>query len=216
MGRRGKRLVVFDCDGVLTENHSSWAFLHEYFGSRDNTYFARLYERGLISYLDWMKIDIALMIHAKGGPIRRSEVEGALRNIKLRSSAREVVSELMAMGADIAVVSSGVDALVKRVCEELGIEECYYNELVYEGDELIPGGVARVPLKEKWIIVKEVAEKMGHDLSDVVYVGDSKWDIEVFKRVGVPVAIEPCGEACTYAKYVIKDLRELRDIVKRL
>lgn len=213
IGKRAKFLVVFDCDGVLTENHSSWVMLHEHFGSRDNAYFAKLYERGLISYLDWMKIDVALMIHAKGRPIKKGEVEEALRLVKVRDSAREVIRELTEGGVDIAVVSSGVDILVRRVCDELGIGECYYNELIYEGDELIPGGIARVPLGEKWVVIKEVAEGKGYGLDDVVYVGDSKWDIEVFKRVGVPVAVEPCGEACAHAKYVIKDLVELKSIV---
>ena len=30
-----RKLVVFDCDGVLTESRSSWEVLHEYFGSGD-------------------------------------------------------------------------------------------------------------------------------------------------------------------------------------
>ncbi|MEM4557714.1 MAG: HAD hydrolase family protein, partial [Desulfurococcaceae archaeon] len=70
----------------------------------------------------------------------------------------------------------------------------------------------RVPLKEKPKIIEKLAVESGVDLTNTVYVGDSEWDIEVFKIVGVPVAVEPCGKACQYAKYVIRDLEELLNI----
>lgn len=204
-----KPLVVFDCDGVLTENDSSWRIMHEYFGSRDNAYFARLYERGVISYLDWMKIDIALMIHSFGSPITRKHVEEVFSKVKVRSEAFRVVRELLKDGFEIAVVSSGVDTLVKRVCSELGVKDCFYNDLVFVDDELIPGGVARVPLRDKWLVVKELAYSKGYEMREVAYVGDSKWDIMVFKHVGIPIAVKPCGEACSYAKYVVENLEEI-------
>ncbi|MEM1696217.1 MAG: HAD-IB family phosphatase [Desulfurococcaceae archaeon] len=207
-----RKLVVFDCDGVLTESRSSWEVLHEYFGSGDNKYFAELYKRGMITYLDWMKIDIALMINSWKKPILKEDVVRALSSIKLKSSSIKVVNELRKRGVLLAVVSSGVDILVKRVCEHLGIDLCFYNDLMFVDNELLPGGVDRVPLKEKPKIIERLAVESGVDLINTVYVGDSEWDIEVFKIVGVPVAVEPCGKACQYAKYVIRDLEELLNI----
>lgn len=206
------KLVVFDCDGVLTDNSSSWKVLHEYFGSRDNSYFAELYRRDLITYLDWMKIDIALMISSWGKPILRSDVIKALSKIKLREEAIDVVRELRKKGLTVAVVSSGIDIVVKRVCEMLGIDICLYNELVFVNEELVPGGVDKVPLKDKPRIVRELASSLRVGLENTAYVGDSEWDIDVFEIVGIPIAIEPCGSACKHAKYVIRSLRELLQI----
>lgn len=203
---------MFDCDGVLTENKSSWEALHEYFGSEDNRYFADLYRRGLITYLDWMKIDIALMINSWKKPILKSDVIKALSGIKLKPSAIKVINELKKRGFLLAVVSSGVDLVVKKICEDLNVNLCFYNELVFVNDELIPGGIDRVPLKEKPKIVRNIAEETGMGLANTAYVGDSEWDIDVFKVVNVPIAIEPCDEACRHAKYVVKDLEELLDI----
>ncbi|MEM0378392.1 MAG: HAD-IB family phosphatase [Thermosphaera sp.] len=208
-----KPLVIFDCDGVLTENDSSWRVMHEYFGSRDNTYFARLYEKGIITYLDWMKIDIALMIHSFGSPIKRRHVEEAFSKVKLRSEAYKAVQALLSEGFEVAVVSSGVNILVERVCSELGVRDCLYNDLIFVEDELIPGGIARVPLKEKWVVIKELAGSKGYDMSEVAYVGDSKWDIMVFEHVGIPIAVRPCGEACDYAKYIVDNLEEITRIL---
>ncbi|MEM4490807.1 MAG: HAD-IB family phosphatase [Desulfurococcaceae archaeon] len=204
-----RKLFVFDCDGVLTQEKSSWGVLHEYFGSKDNSYFANLYARGLISYLDWMKIDIALMIHSHGKPITKKEVEKALSNIKIRPGAEEVINKIKSKGHVPAVVSSGVDIVVQRVCRELGVNICLYNELLFHNDELIPGGIVNVPLKEKKDVIKKIAGENGISLENTVYIGDSEWDIEVFKIVPTSVAVEPCGKACAHASFVIRDLPEL-------
>lgn len=204
-----KKLVVFDCEGVLTEEKSSWGLLHKYFGSYDNTYFASLYARGLISYLDWMKIDIALMIHSHGRPITRKDVERALEQVKTRSTARDVVNEIKRRGHIVAVVSSGVDLVVKRICRELGIEICLSNELIFVNDELIPGGIEHVPLKDKKSVIARLASDLGVDLRDVIYIGDSEWDINVFRYVPISIAVEPCGSACSHATYTVKELHEI-------
>lgn len=207
-----RKLFVFDCDGVLTYEKSSWGILHEHFGSRDNSYFADLYARGLISYLDWMKIDVALMIHSYGKPITRGEVEKALSNMRTRQNARTVIDEIKTKGHIPAVVSSGVDIAVRKVCRELGVNVCLYNELLFHNDELIPGGVVNVPLKEKKRIIEKLASELGVSLENTIYIGDSEWDIEVFKTVPVSIAVEPCGKACNYASFVVKDLLDILTI----
>lgn len=207
-----KGIIWFDCDGVLTDHYSSWAFLHKYFGSRDNSFFAELYRKGYISYLDWMKIDIAIMIHSYGKPINRNDIVKALDNIKIREEAIEIIN-LLRKNFVISVISSGIDILVKRICSIIKPDICLYNELLFINDLLIPGGKANVPLKEKADIIEKYTYKYGFTLSSTTYVGDSVWDIDVFKRVGLSIAVEPCGEACKYAKYVIKDLRELLGII---
>ncbi len=207
------RLIFFDCDGVLTVDDSSWRVLHEYFGSRDNSYFAELYRRGVISYLDWMKIDIALMIHSHGAPIKRRDVEEALSKIEIRSEAPLIVKILKRMGYVIGVISSGVDVLVRRVCEAVGSDICLYNELVFHGGELVPGGRPWVPLHLKPYLIEKIASSMGLGMGEVVYVGDSVWDIPVFERVGLSIAVEPCGEACGYADHIVKNLSEIPQIL---
>lgn len=209
-----KGLVWFDCDGVLTDQESSWTYLHKYFGSKDNPLFAEMYRRGYISYLDWMKIDIAIMIYSYGKPITREEVEKALRNINVKKEAKQVVNELKKRGYMVGVISSGVDLLVKRVCREVGIDLCLYNELFFINNILIPGGTANVPLREKPNIIKKYSEQLSIPLSKTVYVGDSIWDIDVFKIVGVSIAVKPCNEACKYADYTINNLSEILEILR--
>ncbi len=208
-----KGIVFFDCDGVLTEAQSSWMTLHSYFGSRDNRFFADLYRRGIISYEDWMKIDIALMINAWGRSIRRSDVEEALGSIELREDAVEAAARLRSAGYIVGVISSGVDILVKRVCHAIDADICLYNELGFVDDILVPGGRAWVPLKEKPYLIEKIAGSMGYSLGDTVYVGDSGWDKLVFKKVGLSIAIKPCGDACDAASHTAETLLEAVEII---
>lgn len=207
-------IIWFDCDGVLTDQESSWIYLHKYFGSKYNPLFSQMYREGYISYLDWMIIDIALMINSRGELIEKSEIERALSNVKIRNTAHIVIDKLRKYFI-IGVISSGIDILVRRICSEINSDICLYNELHFINNILIPGGKANVPLKEKPVIIKNYSKKLGFDLSRVVYVGDSEWDIDVFKIVGLPIAIKPCNNACRYAKYVVDDLVEVIDIVHK-
>jgi len=207
-----KGIIWFDCDGVLTDQESSWNYLHKYFGSSCNYLFSQMYKKGYIDYLDWMKIDIALMINSYGKLIERKDLENILNNIKIRESAYRVFN-ILRKHFIIGIISSGVDILVRRVCSELNSDICLYNELRFIDNILVPGGVANVPLKEKPVIIKNYSEKLGFTLDKTVYIGDSEWDIDVFKIVGLPIAIKPCNNACEYAKYVVNDLDEIIDII---
>lgn len=210
-----KGIVFFDCDGVLTTARSSWRLLHEYFGSIDNKYFAELYRKRLISYLDWMKIDVALMIHSYGKPIKRREVEKALSKIGIQNGAYETVNRIKAMGLTVAVISSGVDLLVKRVCRELDIDTCLYNELLFVDDELIPGGNPRVPPDRKDKVIEEIASSFNISMEKTIYIGDSSWDVPVFKKVGLSIALKPCDiDACIHADYVADRLLEIPSIIE--
>ncbi len=210
-----KHIIWFDCDGVLTDHPSSWMYLHEYFGSKDNSFFAELYRKGLITYLDWMKIDIALMINSYGKPIRREDVVKALEHIRIRREAIHVVEELRKIGFDIGVISSGVDLLVSKICRAIDSDYCLYNELYFVDDILIPGGKDNVPLENKDQIILDHAKKHGIPVENIVYVGDSIWDIDVFKTVGLSIAVKPCGEACRYADYVVENLSMIPGIVRK-
>ncbi|MEM1643985.1 MAG: HAD-IB family phosphatase [Desulfurococcaceae archaeon] len=205
-------LVIFDCDGVLTEDDSSWQLLHKYFGSSDSR-IAELYKRNIIKYLDWMKMDIRLMINSWGRPIMRKLVEEILNKTKIRPESYAVFKILKQYNLIVGIVSSGIDILVKRICRDVGADICLYNELLFINDELVPGGKDWVPLLEKPYIVKSIARSFGIGMEKVAYVGDSEWDEEVFKVVGLPIAMSTCSN-CVNARSYVNNLWEVIDVVK--
>ncbi|MCX8185195.1 MAG: HAD-IB family phosphatase [Sulfolobales archaeon] len=186
------RLVVFDLDGVLVEERSSWSYLHRVFGTYElavKANYAKAFESGLITYSEWMKLDLELMIGSRG-TIYCREIDEAFSRISTTSSARELVEYLKKRGIGMAIVSAGIENLALRVASDLGIDEVYSNKLLCDGSgRLLPYGVEIVNPLKKNIVVENIARRRGVDLAETMYVGDSEWDCSAFDIVGFPVVV---------------------------
>ncbi len=185
------KVVVFDLDGVLVPFRSSWEFLHRYFGvvddrARDEN--VELFYRGLISYKEWMRRDLALL--TSRGCITREEVIKAFKTVKLRRGAKELSEYLVSKNVELAIVSGGVDVLAQLVGGELNIKRIYSNRLVFdEHGCLQPYGVEVVNPLKKDVVLEALSLELGIPLSRFMYVGDTLWDLCAFKKVGYPVVI---------------------------
>ena len=181
-------IVFFDVDGVLVSIKSSWNHLHRYFGVYESAKEAiRMFERGDITYYEWMVIDTSLWMKSKKR-ITRKDLEMAFRSVVVDSRFKDVIMRLKSEGKKIVLVSGGIDVLVERVAKEVGAHECYCNRLIFDKDGyLVPGGFPIVPSGSKDIIVKKVLEKHGVPRERSAFVGDSEWDKEAFREVGLPI-----------------------------
>jgi len=182
------RIVFFDVDGVLVPIHSSWNHLHRYFGVEKTAIEAlRMFERGEITYHEWMVIDTSLWIRVRKR-VTRNDLEKAFQNIHVDKGFKDVIGKLKEEGKLIVLVSGGVDVLVEKVAREVSAHECYCNHLVYDSEgNLVPGGIPEVPSGAKDKVVRKVLEKHNVPPEEAVYVGDSKWDKEAFESVGLSI-----------------------------
>ena len=112
------RLIAFDLDGVLVRQPSAWWTLHRAFGtyqaSRTNLL---AYEEGQIDYPEFMRRDIKLW-----GVRTIHEVEAILSNFRLTEGALRICEILSIRGYRLAIVSAGIDILVRAVARRLQIE----------------------------------------------------------------------------------------------
>jgi len=196
---RRVRLAVFDLDGVLVEEKSSWGYLHSVLGSKrvvEERGYSKLFEEGLITYSQWMELDLRAMIEVRGAVYCR-ELKEAAGRVKVARGARELVELLRGRGVPVAIVSAGVDFVASRVAEELGVGEVYVNKLLCDSEgRLLPVGVEVVNPFRKGELVRALAGRYGVDLAETMYVGDSVWDCDAFRVVGVPVVVGDRGVSC--------------------
>ncbi|MEB3755757.1 MAG: HAD-IB family phosphatase [Desulfurococcales archaeon] len=213
MSKTRIKLVLFDVDGVLVDNKSSWQVIHELLGVMEEAEFgARLYLESVIDYLGWMKHDTSLW--AKRKRIHIDELRRAFDRIKVKQEAVEISRVLHRMGFIIGLVSAGIDLLVSRVAKEVGADIWVANKLSYDKrGYLIEGGVPLVPAERKDIVVRRIMGELNVDSSETAFVGDSVWDIPAFLVVGLPIGYGGDERIRPYVKYVIRDLRELPDIL---
>ena len=211
-------LVIFDMDGVLVKIKSSWDYLHAHFNVRDRaSRYLRLYQEGKIDFLEWMRLDTELWIKASGGRLHRSELVEILDRVPLDDDIDYVVRSLRRMGKRIALVSSGIDLLARRVARAIGAEAWAANMLSFDRHGyLIPGGIPIVGV-DKSRSVKRIIYELGGMPERTAYVGDSMWDSTAMQVVGYPILVGEGDEVVRrYARYRIKRLRELPSLIDSL
>lgn len=209
-------LVVFDMDGVLTDIQSSWKYIHDFFNT-SNEESVELYMRGCIDDEEFIRRDVSLW-KIDGRPIKKEKLEEILSNVPIMKGAKETVEFLKNSNIKTAIVSAGLDILAKRIAKELRIDFVYANGLEASSNGYLNGeGIVNVRLKAKDEAVKRLARENGIKLSRTVAVGNSYFDVPMFKVCALGIAFNPEDiYVRKHADFVAenKDLREILPFIK--
>ncbi len=209
------KLVVFDMDGVLTDIESSWRFVHQHFGL-SNELAVRAYLNKEIDDFEFIKRDIALWKGVKEN-ISITEIKKILQGVPMMKGADECMKKLKERGIKTAIVSAGLDLLASRVASEIEIDHVYANGIESNDGILTGKGILRVSLMEKDVSIQKLARKMDIPLNRIVAVGNSHFDIPMFKICGLGIAFNPLDELTRNAADVVieeKDLSLLPDLIE--
>ena len=208
------KLVAFDMDGTLVEEDSCWGIIHRHFGTQQEaSRNLKAWERGEIDYPEFMRLDIKLW-----QPVPHiSQVEEILSNFKLTPSAPEVISKLHDRGYQIAIVTGGLDILAEKVAGRLGVEHVIANGLEVDERGYLSGeGIFRVEPRYKHEALEKLANQLGIRMSECVGVGDSKYDANLLKHVGMGVAVGEDEVLGKVADVVIEDFRHFEQLLDYL
>ena len=206
--------VVFDCDGVLTDNGSSWQNIHTKFGtdSKDGSHKETLemFLDGKITEEEFVEHDIRLWKSVKSD-IHRDDIMRCYSGVGLMKGARDVVGELQSRGIYVAIVSSGVDLFVGAIANMLKVDDWAANGFEWDEDGFLQRGLpTRVYSHNKGLMVDKLARINGFDASEIISVGDSSSDLSMmiegsqfigfnprrarakvaFEEAGVPIILE--------------------------
>lgn len=202
------KIVVFDLDGVLVDIDSSWQLVHRAFGSNNDENLYR-FVQGEIDYQEFMRSDIRLW-----GKVTIQQIQNILDKAPIMDTAREVVTQLKKAGIKTAIISSGISGLADRVKTMLDIDYCYANKLlVDEGGWLTGEGEETVEMTKKDIILKRLAELEGVSSKQCVVIGDSEFDVSLFKDTGLSIAFNTQNEAVKRAADLTIEEKELKQIL---
>ena len=209
-------IAFFDVDGVLVRVRSSWEHVHRALGVEEEARrIRRMFEEGAIDYVDWMRLDTELWIRARGGRLHYSELKVILDEVEIVEEAYEAFRRIRRAGAMIALVSSGIDILVRRVASELGADAWAANRLLFdEKGYLKPGGAPLVGV-DKSGAVRRISWELGSHPSRAAYVGDSRWDASAMRVVGLPIAYGDDPELGGVAAVRVSSLLEAAEVIER-
>ncbi|WP_066800805.1 phosphoserine phosphatase SerB [Moraxella oblonga] len=188
------KLVCFDMDSTLIEQEVI-VELAKMCGVSDEV--AHITERAMRGEIDFAQSFAQRVALLKGVSV--DVVDDIIANhITFQKGAFTLIQALKAHGCHTVLVSGGFVPFAKYVATTLGIDEYYANPLLTDGDSLL-GEIDTniIDGKQKAIIVKSVARKLGLDMGQVVCVGDGANDLPMMdiSNIGVAYHAKPIVQA---------------------
>ena len=192
------KAVVFDCDGVLVDAQSSWAIIHNHFGT-DSSEMLQRFMRREITDEEFMADDIRQwkMVQPE---IHRDDLFRCYSGLQLMLGAREIVKALRERSIVTTIVSAGVDLFISSVAQMLEIDDWAANGFEFDESGLLQdNGVVRVPAHHKGELVEKLCRIKGLDPREVVSIGDSRSDLSMRIEGSNFIGFSPNHEACRLA-----------------
>lgn len=122
-------------------------------------------------------------------------VEGINKTIIVEAIRPEIIEEIRIHkenNAEVAILSSAVEAICFPLAEFLGIDHVLCSELESRNNRFTGKPVGNFCFgEEKLVRMVNYCESRNHSIDDAYYYADSIDDLPVLKRVGHPVCVTP-------------------------
>ena len=202
------KFVIFDLDGTIIKENSAWEMLHKHFKVDPSIVEKNkeLYEKKIIDVDRWIEMDIKLWKNP-----HKKTIEDVLKKYTLIEGIKEFVEYLKKRGFILGIVSSGIDILAEKVADELGIDICYSNSLIFDEKGFLIGGKGNVDLLRKKEIAKNLSEKFKIPLKNFIIIGDTRYDM--IDGIGIKIALNPKEKLD--ADYTVNSIEELKEVFER-
>ncbi|RLF95614.1 hypothetical protein DRN45_00730 [Thermococci archaeon] len=202
------KFVIFDLDGTIIKENSAWEMLHKHFKVDPSIVEKNkeLYEKKIIDVDRWIEMDIKLWKNP-----HKKTIEDVLKKYTLIEGIKEFVEYLKKRGFILGIVSSGIDILAEKVADELGIDICYSNSLIFDEKGFLIGGKGNVDLLRKKEIAKNLSEKFKIPLKNFIIIGDTRYDM--IDGIGIKIALNPKEKLD--ADYTVNSIQELKEVFER-
>jgi phosphoserine phosphatase len=207
------KLVIFDLDGTLTKEPSIWEYIHIRLGKWYG--FAEEYQKeflaGKISYEEFCERDAQVW---KG--MKVEELLDIVKTVPFHSGVDELLSFLKQKGLKLSMVSSGLSLLTNWVHDKYGFDYSVSNDLLHENGILTGKVKIQVYYDKKAEWVEKILKQFQVNPEEVIAIGDSKGDIDMFQMVGFSIAFNSsCRDLDQIATTSVPS-KNLKDIIPRL
>jgi phosphoserine phosphatase len=207
----GYRAVVFDLDGTLTREANSWAAVQRRLGpeleQRARNRWAR-YLAGTVSRHEFIVEQVA-DLRGRSATL----LDEVVAEVEYHEGVAAACEALRAAGVRLAIVSAGLAVLTERVAADLDVE-LHRANAIHVAEGLFTGKAeVAVPPGGKGPVFHETVAALGVDPRDVVAVGDSPGDVDMFRAAGLGVAFCPVTAETAAAADVVIDVPDMRRLV---
>jgi len=200
--RRNRRLVVFDMDSTLIDAEVIDELAIE---AGVGQQVAEITEAAMQGKLDFKQSFEQRLALLEG--LDASVLQKIAQRLQLNEGAEHLVSTLKKLGYKTAIVSGGFSFFGEYLQEILGVDYVYANQLDIENGKVtgrVKGDI--IDGQRKADLLRELAERDGLMLEQVIAVGDGANDLPMLDIAGLGIAFraKPLVEAS--AKQAISSL----------
>jgi phosphoserine phosphatase len=207
------KLVIFDLDGTLTQERSIWEYIHKQLGKWYG--FAEEYQNqflaGKISYEEFCEGDARVW---KG--MRVEELIEIVKTVPFHPGVDELIRYLKQKGLKLSMVSSGLSLLSHWVHQKYGFDYSVSNDLLHENGVLTGKVRIQVYYDQKADWVKKILKQFELRSEEVIAIGDSAGDIDMFRMVGFSIAFNSSCAGLDQIANVCIQSQNLADIIPKL
>ncbi len=209
------KLICFDVDETLVDG-ISWFLLTKGLGcslQKHIDIFNRA-TRGEISFIEGERM--LTKMYKESGNATRKFIRNLFSEIKPKPEAGKIISYLKKKNYKIYLISGAIDIYVEEMAKKLEVDGFYANSSLEFTEN---GFLEKIYYRDNQGEVKveqlnNLIRKLGISMNDVVFVGDSDNDVEVFKKTGHGVAVEPSSQKLkSVAWKVIDSLEQIKEIL---
>ncbi len=200
--RRNRRLVVFDMDSTLIDAEVIDELAIE---AGVGPQVAEITEAAMQGKLDFKQSFEQRLALLEG--LDASVLQKIAQRLQLNEGAEHLISTLKKLGYKTAIVSGGFSFFGEYLQEILGVDYVYANQLDIKNGEVtgrVKGNI--IDGQRKADLLRELAERDGLMLEQVIAVGDGANDLPMLDIAGLGIAFraKPLVEAS--AKQAISSL----------
>ncbi len=200
--RKTRRLVCFDMDSTLIEVEVIDE-LAKAAGVGEEV--AAVTEKAMRGELDFNESFAHRLATLKG--LDESVLAKIAESLPITEGAARLISTLKTMGYKTAILSGGFTYFAHHLKDKLGIDYVYANELAIEDGKVtgeVQGEVVNGERKAQ--LLRELAEREGLSLEQVIAVGDGANDIPMLSIAGLGVAFRAKPLVREQARHAISTL----------
>jgi phosphoserine phosphatase len=184
LGRRSKRLIVFDVDSTLVQGEVIEMLAARAGAEAEVRAVTEAAMRGELDFAESLRRRVAVL-----AGLPESVLDEVAAELELTPGARTTIRTLKRLGYRCGVVSGGFTRVIAGLVEELGLDFCAANELEVVDGRLTGRVVGEIVDRPgKAVALRRFAEEFGVPLEQCVAVGDGANDIDMLSTAGLGVA----------------------------
>lgn len=182
--RRNRRLVVFDMDSTLIQQEVIDELAKRAGVGEEVSGVTEQAMRGELDFRESLRKRVALLAGLDESVLAETAAE-----LSLTEGAERLIRTLKTFGYKTGILSGGFGYFGRYLKERLGVDYVFANELEIENGKLT-GRVAGdiVDGERKARLLREIADKEGLNLEQVIAVGDGANDLPMLRIAGLGIA----------------------------